>query len=58
MHSKCDNTEIMINDKTDEVGEKHFKSFRNRYENNLATLMKDFRLSLIMLIYCIINAIK
>ena len=32
MHSKSDNIEIMINDKADEVIEKRFESFPNRYQ--------------------------
>ena len=31
MHSKTDNIEIMINDEADEVIEKPFESFKNRY---------------------------
>ena len=35
MHSKSDNKETMINDKADEVVERLFKSFLNRYQHNL-----------------------
>ena len=35
MHSKSDNIEIMINDKRDEVTEKLFESFLNRYQIGL-----------------------
>ena len=35
MHSKSDNNEIMINDETDEVVEKLFKSLKNRHQSNL-----------------------
>ena len=42
MHSKCDNIEIMINNKTDEVSGKRYVSFRNRHENDLETLTKSF----------------
>ena len=35
MHSKNDNIEIMINDKSDDVAEDHFESLLNKYQNNL-----------------------
>ena len=35
MHSKSDNTEIMINDEADEVIKELFDSLKNRYQNNL-----------------------
>ena len=41
MHSKSDNIEIMINDEADEVVEKHFKSVRNRYQNNLESMKRS-----------------
>ena len=41
MHSKSDNIEIMINDEADEVVEKHFKSLRNRYQNNLESMKRS-----------------
>ena len=41
MHSKGDNTEVMINDKADEVIKELFKSLENRYQNNLEKSMKD-----------------
>ena len=34
MHSKNDNTEIMINDEEDEIIEELFDSLKNRYQNN------------------------
>ena len=34
MHSKSENIEIMINQEADEVIEEHFKSLRNRFQNN------------------------
>ena len=40
MHSKSDKTEVMINDKVDEVIEELYKSLLNRYKNNLEKLMK------------------
>ena len=42
MHSKCGNIEIIITDETDQVSGKRYVSFRNRYENDLETLMKGF----------------
>ena len=38
MHSKSDNTEIMINDEAGEVIKEHFDSFKSRYQNNLESL--------------------
>ena len=38
MHSKSDNTEIMINEKGDEVIKELFDSLRNRYQNNLESM--------------------
>ena len=38
MHSKCDNTEIMASDVTDEIIEKLFNSLKNRYQNNLQSM--------------------
>ena len=40
MHSKSDNIEIMINDKSDEVIEKRFQSLLPRYQIELETSMK------------------
>ena len=40
MHSKSDNTEVMINDKADEAIEELFKSLLYRYQNNLEKLMR------------------
>ena len=39
IHSKSDNIEILINDKSDEVIEKLFESFLNRYQIGLETSM-------------------
>ena len=38
MHSKSDKTEIVINDKGDEVIKQHFKSLKDRYQNNLQSV--------------------
>ena len=39
IHSKRDNIEILINDKSDEVIEKLFESLLNRYQIGLETSM-------------------
>ena len=53
MHSKSGNIEIMINDETDEVIKKLFKSLFNRYQNNLEKSMKSiyFFFNYIQLLY-------
>ena len=53
MHSKSDNKETMINDKADEVVEKLFKSFLNRYQHNLERPMRgsDFIFDCVHLLY-------
>ena len=53
MHSKSDNTEIIINDKADEIVKYVFDLFKNRYQNDLE-LMKgiDFPLNYVILLYC------
>ena len=38
MHSKSDNTEIVINDQTDEVIKELSDSFKNRYQKNLESM--------------------
>ena len=38
MHSKSDNREIMIRDKTDEVMKELFDSLQKKYQNNLESL--------------------
>ena len=38
MHSKSDNTEIMINDKADEVIKELFDLLKNRYQNHLESM--------------------
>ena len=49
MHSKSDNIEIMISDEADKVIKKLSDSLKNRYQNNLSS---------IMLSYYIMNVIK
>ena len=58
MHSETDNIDTMINNEVGEVIEKLFESLKNRYQNNSMNQLKVVILSSIMLIYCIINAIK
>ena len=38
MHSKSDNTEIMINDEANKVIKELFGSLKNRYQNNLESM--------------------
>ena len=38
MHSKGDNTEIVINDEADKVKEELFKLLKNRHQNNLESM--------------------
>ena len=38
MHSKSDNTDLMITDVTDENIEKLFNSLKNRYQNTLQSV--------------------
>ena len=53
MHSKSDNIEIIINNKSDEVTEEPFKSLHDRYQNNLQELMKgsEFIFGYVHLLY-------
>ena len=57
MHSKSDNKEIMINDKADEFIEERFESLLCRYQigNIIGKIVVK---SLIVFIYCTVNAIK
>ena len=57
MHSRSNNLEIMINDEADEVINKSFDLFRNRYQNSLKS-MEVVSLSSIIYIYSIMNVIK
>ena len=38
MHSKTDNTEIMINDEVNEIIKELLHSLKNRYQNNLESM--------------------
>ena len=57
MHSKSDDTEIMVNDRGDEIVEELFDSLKTRYQNNLESI-RGSELSWIMFNYCIVNVIK
>ena len=56
MHSKSDNTEIMINDEEDEIIEQLFDSVKNRYQNNLESMRSSE--SVFDYVCFIVNAIK
>ena len=43
MHSKSDNIEIMINDEADEVIQELFAWLKNRYQNNLESMISVFQ---------------
>ena len=65
IHWKSDNTETLINDKTDDVIEEIFQSFFSKYQLGLKTSMKDLILfyfevilCFILFIYCMKNVIK
>ena len=49
MHSKSDNSEIMINNKVDEVIEELFQSLFSRYQIGLKTSMRGCNL----IFYCV-----
>ena len=57
MHSKRDNTEIMISDLTEEIIEELFNPLENRYQNNLqAKRGSGFVFDYVR--YCITNITK
>ena len=58
MNSKSNNIEIMINDKVDEVIEKLFQPLFSRYQIELEHQLEVVILSLIVLIYYILNVKK
>ena len=52
MHSKNDKTEIMIDDKADEVIKELLNSLKNRYQNNLELLEgSEFVFNYVHLLY-------
>ena len=52
MHSKSDNIEVMINDKSDEVIKELFHSLKNRNQNNLESMKDcDFVFDYVHLLY-------
>ena len=54
MHSKSDNKETKTNHKADEVIEKLFKTFLDRYQNDLETSIRgsNFIFDCVHLLYC------
>ena len=62
MHSRSDNTEIMIDDKADEVRIKLYKNMFRPFFLNIQLgwkhQLKILVLSLIVVIYCITNVMK
>ena len=52
MHSKSDDTEIMISDEADEIIRKLFDSLKNRYQNNLRSMRgSEFVFDYVQLLY-------
>ena len=52
MHSKTDNTEIMVNDEADEVIKKFFDLLKKRYQNNLKSIKgSEFVFDYVHLLY-------
>ena len=52
MHSKSDNTEIMINDEANEVIKQLFHSLKNRHQNNLESIKSsEFVFNYVHLLY-------
>ena len=52
MHSRSDNMEIMMNDKTDEIIKELFDSLKNRYHNSLEPMKgSDFVFDYVQLLY-------
>ena len=58
IHSKSDNIEILIGNKTDESIEELFESLLQRYQKELEEKCLLQNLFLIMLIHCVINVIR
>ena len=58
IHSKSDNIQILIDNKTDESIEEPFESLSQRYQKELEERCVFQNLFLIMLIHCIINFIR
>ena len=58
IHSKSDDIEILIGNKTDESIEELFESLLQRYQKELEEKCGFQNLFLIMLIHCIINVIR
>ena len=58
MHTKSDNTEIMIGSDTNEVIKELFKSFLQRYQEGLQEKMRASEFEFVAFIYCITILIK
>ena len=58
MHSKSNNVKITINDKEDEVIEKHLQSLFPRYHIRLEKSIKSSDFILIVVVYSITNVVK
>ena len=59
MHSKSDNTEIMISDEAHEVIKERFDSLKNRYQNNLKSMKcSKFVFDYIQILYYICHKIN
>ena len=60
MHTKSDNEEIMNGSDTDKIIEEHFKSFLQKYEENLQEKMKgsDFEFDGVNFLYYDFNKIS
>ena len=56
MHSKSDDTEIMISDEADEITKKLFDSLKIRYQNSLQSIRgSEFVFDYLQLLYYVIE---
>ena len=60
MHTRSDNIEIMISDDNDDIIEELFKSFLQKYEENLQNKMRgsDFEFDCVNFLYYDFNKIS
>ena len=58
MHTRSDNIEIMIGDDNDDIIEELFKSFLQKYEENLQNKMRGSDLNLMVLTFYIMFLMK
>ena len=54
MHTKSDNIEIMMGNETNDIIDKRFESFLQKYQEGLEKSMKGSEFIFVSLIYCII----